>query len=71
MGVPERSIAGVTGVGRTLPFRCAHNAVRLARDLRAVLGEPAYARAAAEIAATSRGLDGALVAAQRIIAAMN
>ena len=59
------------GVGRILPFRRAHNAVRLARDLRAVLADPAYARAAAEIAATSRGLDGSLVAAQRIVAAMN
>jgi UDP:flavonoid glycosyltransferase YjiC (YdhE family) len=55
------------GVGRVLPFRRAHNHVRLARELRALLGDPTHARAALEMAGKSRGVDGAVAAAQRII----
>ncbi len=59
------------GVGRVLPFRRAHNHVRLARELRALLGDPTHARAAVEIAEKSRGVDGAAGAAQRIIDSMS
>jgi UDP:flavonoid glycosyltransferase YjiC (YdhE family) len=55
------------GAGRVLRFRRAHNHLRLARELRSLLGNPAYARAALEIAAKSRDINGAAVAAQRII----
>jgi UDP:flavonoid glycosyltransferase YjiC (YdhE family) len=55
------------GVGRVLPFRRAHNHVRLARELRALLGDPTHAKAALEIAGKSRGVDGAVAAAQCII----
>jgi rhamnosyltransferase subunit B len=55
------------GVGRILPFRRAHSQTRLMRELRALLGDPAYATAAAEMAERLRGVDGAVVAAQRII----
>jgi rhamnosyltransferase subunit B len=58
------------GVGRVLPFRRAHDHVRLARELRALLGDPTYAKAALEIAGKSRGLDGAAAAAQRIVDCM-
>ena len=59
------------GVGRVLPFARAHDDVRLACELKALLGEPMHARAAAAIAERSRGVDGADVAAQRIIESMN
>lgn len=59
------------GVGRVLPFHRAHNAARLARELRALLGDPTHARAAAEIAEKSRGVDGAEAAAQCIIDSMS
>jgi rhamnosyltransferase subunit B len=59
------------GVGRVLPFRRAHNDSRLVRELRALLGDPAHARAAAEIAERSRGVDGAFTAAQLIIDSIN
>jgi rhamnosyltransferase subunit B len=59
------------GVGRVLPFRRAHNHVRLARELRALLGDPSHARAAREMAEKSRGVDGAVAAAQHIIDCMN
>ncbi|MGH8202719.1 MAG: glycosyltransferase [Steroidobacteraceae bacterium] len=55
------------GLGRVLPFGRAHDGVRLARELRALLGNPAYARAAVEMATRSRAVDGAAVAAQWII----
>lgn len=55
------------GIGRVLPFRRAHNRVRLARALRALLADPTHAKAAGEIADESRRLDGARVAAQRIL----
>jgi UDP:flavonoid glycosyltransferase YjiC (YdhE family) len=53
-----------------LPFARAHNDARLARELRALLANPAYARAAVEMAARSRAVDGAAVAAQLIIDSM-
>jgi len=59
------------GVGRVLPFRRAHNPVRLTRELRALLGDPTYAKAALEMAERSRAVDGAAIAAQRIIDCMN
>jgi UDP:flavonoid glycosyltransferase YjiC (YdhE family) len=59
------------GVARVLPFRRARNHVRLARELRALLGDPTHARAALEVATKSRDVDGAVVAAQRIIDCMN
>src|SRR6185437_14518284 len=59
------------GVGRVLPFRHAHNHVRLVRELRALLGGPTYGRAAQEIAEQSGGVDGAAVAAQRIVDCLN
>jgi UDP:flavonoid glycosyltransferase YjiC (YdhE family) len=52
-----------------LPFARAHNDARLARELRALLANPAYARAAVEMA-RSRAVDGAAVAAQLIIDSM-
>jgi UDP:flavonoid glycosyltransferase YjiC (YdhE family) len=55
------------GVGRVLPFRSAHNDARLVRELRGLLGDPAHARAAGEIAERLRGVDGAAAAAERII----
>jgi rhamnosyltransferase subunit B len=55
------------GLGRVLPFRRAHSAVRLVRELRALLIEPAYKRAAAATADGLRGVDGAAAAAQHII----
>jgi UDP:flavonoid glycosyltransferase YjiC (YdhE family) len=55
------------GVGRILPFRRAHQAIGLARELRALLGTSAYARAAVQVADRLRDVDGARVAAQRII----
>lgn len=55
------------GVGRILPFGRAHNGSQLARELRALLEEPLHAKAALELAEESRGLDGAAVAAQRIV----
>ena len=58
------------GVGRVLPFRRAHNAARLVRELRALLGDNAHARAAAETAGRLRSVDGAAAAAQRIIESM-
>jgi rhamnosyltransferase subunit B len=55
------------GIGRVLPFRRAHNARRLARELQALLDDPCYARTAAKCAGTLHGFDGAAVAAQHII----
>jgi rhamnosyltransferase subunit B len=55
------------GVGRVLPFGRAHSDARLLRELRALLGVPAYGSAALEVAKRLHGLDGAGVAAQRII----
>lgn len=59
------------GVGRVLPFRRAHSHARLARELRALFDDPTYARAALEVAQSSRGVDGAAVAAQHIVNCMN
>lgn len=55
------------GVGRVLPLSRAYSPVRLARQLRALLDDPAYARAAALAADRSRRLEGAGAAAERII----
>ncbi len=55
------------GVGRILPFRRAHSHARLARELRALLGDPSYSTAAAEVADRASGVDGAGDAARRII----
>jgi UDP:flavonoid glycosyltransferase YjiC (YdhE family) len=41
------------------------------RELRALLADPAHARAAAETAKELRGVDGAAAAAQRIIDSMS
>jgi rhamnosyltransferase subunit B len=59
------------GVGRVLPFRRAHNHVRLARELSALLKDPTHARAALEVAGKLRGVDGAAVASRHIIECMN
>jgi UDP:flavonoid glycosyltransferase YjiC (YdhE family) len=59
------------GVGRVLPFGRAHNYGLLASELRALLAEPAHARAALEMAEKSRGVDGAVAAAERIIDCLN
>jgi len=59
------------GVGRILPFRRAHSAPRLVRELRALLGDPACAKAAAEMGDKLRDVDGAAAAAQRIIDFIN
>ena len=50
------------GVARTLPFRRV-TAARLVRELRTLLAQPAYARAARELAISLQGTDGAAVAA--------
>ncbi|MGH8229584.1 MAG: glycosyltransferase [Steroidobacteraceae bacterium] len=55
------------GVGRVLPFRRAHGTARLVRELRALLGNPAYGKAAAALAPRMLGVDGAGAAAERII----
>jgi UDP:flavonoid glycosyltransferase YjiC (YdhE family) len=55
------------GIGRILPFRRAHSEALLVRELRALLGDSAYASAAAEMGDRLRGVDGAATAAQRII----
>jgi rhamnosyltransferase subunit B len=59
------------GVGRVLPFRCAHSDARLVRELRALLGDPEYEKAAAAVAKRLSGLDGAAAAAQHIIDCVN
>ena len=59
------------GVGRVLPFRRAHDHVRLASELRALLGDSTYAMAAVGVAEKSRGVDGAAAAAQHIIDCMH
>src|SRR6185312_6375777 len=59
------------GVGRVLPFRHAHNHVRLARELRALLADPGCAKTALAMAEELRGVDGAGVAAQRIVDRLN
>jgi rhamnosyltransferase subunit B len=59
------------GVGRVLPFRRAQSAARIVRELRALLGDPAHARAAAELAQEVRAGDGAATAAQRILDSMS
>src|SRR5262249_55566422 len=55
------------GLGRVLPFQRAHNHVRLVRELRTLLGDPTYARAAAEVTGKLRAVDSAGAAAQRIM----
>jgi rhamnosyltransferase subunit B len=55
------------GIGRILPFHRAHDEARLVRELRALLADPAHERLALETAHRLRGIDGAAVAAQRII----
>jgi len=55
------------GVGRILPFRRAHSAARLARELRLLLDDAGHAKAAAETRERLRGADGATAAAQRIV----
>lgn len=55
------------GVARVLPFRKA-SAANLARELDLLLGDPRKASRASEVAAQLRGLDGAAVAAERILA---
>ncbi|HEY6517075.1 MAG TPA: nucleotide disphospho-sugar-binding domain-containing protein [Steroidobacteraceae bacterium] len=59
------------GLGRILPFGRAHSDVRLVRELRALLANPAYTTAALEMAERSRAVDGAAAAAQRIIDSMS
>jgi rhamnosyltransferase subunit B len=59
------------GVGRILPFRRAHSETRIVRELSALLNDPAHERAAAQTAEKLRGIDGAAVAAQRIIDLMD
>lgn len=59
------------GVGRVLPFRRAHSASRMAHALRVLLGNPAHASAAAEVAEKLSGGNGAAAAAQRIIECLN
>jgi UDP:flavonoid glycosyltransferase YjiC (YdhE family) len=59
------------GVGRVLPFRHAHSHVRLARELRALLADPGCAKTALAMAEELRGVDGAGVAAQRIVDRLN
>jgi rhamnosyltransferase subunit B len=58
------------GVGRVLPFGKA-NASRLARELAAVLQRENYTAAAERIANELRGVDGASVAADRIVALLS
>jgi UDP:flavonoid glycosyltransferase YjiC (YdhE family) len=58
------------GVGRVLPFHRAHDPVRLARELRALIEDPTYAKAAGRLAEQTRGVDGAATAAQRILDCM-
>ncbi len=55
------------GVGRILRFHRAHSAARLARELRTLLDDPSYATAAADVARTLHGVDGAGTAAKHII----
>jgi rhamnosyltransferase subunit B len=55
------------GVGRVLPFRRAHSAARLARELRMLLEDTSYARAAENVAKELRGIDGAAAAAECLI----
>jgi UDP:flavonoid glycosyltransferase YjiC (YdhE family) len=57
------------GVGRVLPFRRAHSSSRLAQELRALLGNPAYLSCAEATARELRTLDGAVAAAGHIIGA--
>lgn len=59
------------GVGRVLPFRRAHNHVRLIRAIRALLADPTHANAAVEVANKLRGVDGAGTAAQRVVDYLN
>ena len=58
------------GVARMLPFRRAHDPLRLARELRRLLDESTYAQAAVDVAAASRPLEGAGAAADHIIECM-
>ena len=65
---PDNALRAVRlGVGRVLPFRRSHHAVRLARELRAVLADPAHERRSAALAEQLRTVDGAGTAAQHII----
>ena len=57
------------GVARTLPFRRV-TAARLVQQLRPLLADPTYAKAARELAATLGTADGAEVAAGYIEAAL-
>ena len=57
------------GVARSLPFRRV-TAARLARQLRALLAQPAYAGAARDLAISLQGSDGAAVAARWISEAL-
>jgi rhamnosyltransferase subunit B len=63
--------AARVGVGRILPFRRAHSTTRMVRELKALLGDPAYARAAVETAEKLHSTDGAAAAAQHIINSIN
>ena len=57
------------GVARSVPFRRV-TAARLARQLRALLAQPAYAGAARDLANSLQGSDGAAVAARWISEAL-
>lgn len=59
------------GIGRVLPFQRAHSEARLVRELRALLDEPAYERAAAATAERLRAIDGAAATAERILQFMS
>jgi UDP:flavonoid glycosyltransferase YjiC (YdhE family) len=59
--------AGRLGVSRVLPFRRAHSAARLARELRTLLEDSIYASAAQDVADRLRGVDGAAAAAECLI----
>jgi rhamnosyltransferase subunit B len=58
------------GVGRVLPFSRV-TADRLHAELQHLLAEPAYTRAALDVAGQLRAIDGAAAAADRIMATMN
>jgi UDP:flavonoid glycosyltransferase YjiC (YdhE family) len=55
------------GLGRVLPFHRAYSGTRLVRELRVLLDDPAYERAAGAMADRLRGIDGAAAAAERIL----
>ena len=54
------------GIARTLPFRKA-SAANLRRELTALLDDPRASAAASDLASRLRGVDGAAVAAERVL----